>query len=785
MALSSAVLQRVIRQLAERLAQTFLPFLSCESKTLTLSDWQTALPCEFFPQLLASRTEDGGGLCSTAVWHTPQIQDTCTSLRRQWTVRLFQTGLHKVIMDHFTTRTSAPPLSSEQLQPFLHDLLQILEIPPNQWEAFSTVAPGQPFRLALWKKLLQSMSDPDAPFIDQLQDGVRLGVNNVIAPSPLWPLQDSTTSDDQELLQCESSWKSALDQPDVVWPLLEEECHAGFIEKVPGGLEALRSQHASVAVGKLGLVCADNRSPRLVVDSTVSGVTANTSIPNRMLLPRISDVLQASPLVHTSRHVLAFTLDVAKAHRRIKIAPEDQGLLCFWYQDTLFKSKTLNFGARASGYFWSRVAGLMVRSFHRILHVQHALFQYVDDLLILLDATTSPIWVSILTLTCLVLGIPMSWHKTEIGEAVTWIGWRIHVQRWVVSITPDKRIKILSQIDALLKQSRCDLSLLESLTGRLLWVSSLWDTLRPLLGPLYHAMMSIPITLVSISPAQWSEILQCITDDLILTKSLAHPSLRKAVKLVRVANFTLRDLSHARSLHFKSRRIWLGIQIPGSSKRKLLSETHAALQAWRDVLTGTPFLFDMLPAPHLSVTASADACATSNEAGLGGSLRINNQVVAWFAFTITLPQAQDQFSWLSDSMQKHINVWELLGQFALAYCLDRYLQGRSHPIAAIFACDNTSAEAAHLKALSTSKGMCQILAAFFRFQRIHNLNISIQHIPGIWNDEADALSRGRNVPDCTPALRMDIPWQWLTSSSSSVSPAQAKFPHTLLEADAR
>ena len=104
-------------------------------------------------------------------------------------------------------------------------------------------------------------------------------------------------------------------------------------------------------MGKLGLVSAENRPPRLVVDSTVSGVTQNTSIPNRMLLPRISDVLQAAPLEPSSLELVAFTLDVSMAHRRIKIAPEDQGLLCFWYQDTLFKSNTLNFGARASGYF--------------------------------------------------------------------------------------------------------------------------------------------------------------------------------------------------------------------------------------------------------------------------------------------------------------------------------------------------------------------------------------------------------------------------------------------------
>lgn len=193
-------------------------------------------------------------------------------------------------------------------------------------------------------------------------------------------------------------------------------------------------------------------------------------------------------------------------------------------------------------------------------------------------------------------------------------------------------------------------------------------------------------------------------------------------------------------------------------------QTHEALQAWKDILTGTPFFHNMIPAPAYPVQASADACATTLEAGLGGILRINGAVIGWFSFVISYQEAKEQFAWLSDSMQKHINVWELLGQFSLAYCLDQVLKGRNHPITAIFACDNTSAEAAHAKALSTSAGMCQILAAFFRFQRIHNLDILIQHIPGIWNDDADALSRSRTLACCPDELRIPVPWRWLISS---------------------
>ena len=75
--------------------------------------------------------------------------------------------------------------------------------------------------------------------------------------------------------------------------------------------------HSKTAIGKLGVVLAPGRSPRLVVDSSISMVTANTVLPNHMLLPRISDVIQCAPDSMASQQMTQLTLDVAKAHRRI------------------------------------------------------------------------------------------------------------------------------------------------------------------------------------------------------------------------------------------------------------------------------------------------------------------------------------------------------------------------------------------------------------------------------------------------------------------------------------
>ena len=53
--------------------------------------------------------------------------------------------------------------------------------------------------------------------------------------------------------------------------------------------------------------------------------------------------------------VTQLTLDVSKAHRRILVAPEDGGMLCFHAQGVLYRCITLDFGARASGFYWGRI----------------------------------------------------------------------------------------------------------------------------------------------------------------------------------------------------------------------------------------------------------------------------------------------------------------------------------------------------------------------------------------------------------------------------------------------
>ena len=581
--------------------------------------------------------------------------------------------------------------------------------------------------------------DSDVELIAQLMQGVRLGVNQTLTPSPIWPLRDADQVADQPLSMQTGHWSGADEHPDIVSELLQEELQFGWIEEIKGGDDALQEEFSQVAVGKLNLVVAPGRSPRLVVDSSVSGVTANTCIPNRMSLPRISDVISATPDSPTSEAIVLLTLDVAKAHRRIKIHPDDRGLLCFRFQMRLFRSNTLNFGARASGYYWGRVAGMLMRTLHRAVHVQHSMFIYVDDILAALDSKSSPVYASIIVWMCMCLGVPLSWKKTQLQSQVVWIGWEISACDWTVTLTADKRSSILEDLRELLRVSKIPLKLLERLTGKLLWVTSAWHQLRPLLNPLYHTLSSPSPTLIQISLTEWTQLLESLDETGVITASLPHPSLNVGVRVFRVGNTNVSCLQQLRQMSFRSRRIWISISDPQSPWRKLTVELKTATLAWQQLLASTSLVYSMLPRPTLTCQAAADAMA--NDTLVGGYVVFPSGVAGWYQIKLQAGDFDGVLSWATIPFQRNICAFELLGQCLLLQLVSKLLGGCRQHCTLVTACDNTASEVGATKGISSSVGISSILPQFFRYQVLYDIYQQVQHIPGYRNETADALSR--------------------------------------------
>ena len=481
-----------------------------------------------------------------------------------------------------STRAAAtPPLSDSELEPFLLDLRSFLGVSDDAtWSQLLHVQPGQPFRLDLWHRLCLACSDPDTEYFDLLREGVPLGISSPIPACKVMAPPAPPDAADIPLQHCESSWKSAIDHSEIVDELLLEELAQGWIAVVQGGDDELRSEFPVSAVGKLGVVLAEGRPPRLVVDSSVSGVTCHTVLPNRSCNPTLTDVFSSMPLSDSLERLVALVLDVAKAHRRILIRKQDRGLLCFRHKNVLYQCTTLNFGARVSSFYWARAAGLLVRLIHRLLRVRHSAKIYVDDLLCLLDSASAPVWASHVVVLLLLIKVPLSWHKCALSQRVVWIGWEIDLSIFTVRLDPQKFRRLCDLLRLCLASRRCSTHLLERVTGKLLWLSSLFRTFRPSLAPLYRDQHSFLPTMTALDPQRWTDFRSKLSEDLRLLHPVGLAALPPGSHVLRIGQNYVSTLSDLPSVPADSRRIWIQSAAPHTGICVLSEESCLVLRMW-------------------------------------------------------------------------------------------------------------------------------------------------------------------------------------------------------------
>ena len=261
-------------------------------------------------------------------------------------------------------------------------------------------------------------------------------------------------------------------------------------------------------------------------------------------------------------------------------------MLCFRHKNVLYQCTTLNFGARVSSFYWARAAGLLI---HRLLRVRHSAKIYVDDLLCLLDSASAPVWASHVVVLLLLIKVPLSWHKCALSQRVVWIGWEIDLSIFTVRLDPQKFRRLCDLLRQALSSRRCSTHLLERLTGKLLWLSSLFRTFRPSLAPLYRDQHSFLPTMTAPDPQRWTDFRSKLSEDLRLLHPVGLAALPPGSHILRIGQNYVSSLAELPLVPADSRRIWIQSAAPHTGICILSEESCLVLRLWLDLAASGTF----------------------------------------------------------------------------------------------------------------------------------------------------------------------------------------------------
>ena len=163
-----------------------------------------------------------------------------------------------------------------------------------------------------------------------LQHGVPTGAVSALPPSLQWPAKKADSALPPDLEICEGNWKMAEDEPETVQGLLRNEIANNWIVETSLSIaEAREKWPLGIAVGKLNVVFAEGKEPRLVLDSTVCQVNTRCHLPERLSLPMASDLALSTQPEDTPGAFIGASIDFKAAHKQVQVRPEEHGLLYF------------------------------------------------------------------------------------------------------------------------------------------------------------------------------------------------------------------------------------------------------------------------------------------------------------------------------------------------------------------------------------------------------------------------------------------------------------------------
>ena len=609
------------------------------------------------------------------------------------------------------------------------------------------MAQGQPFRLGLLQLFATATQDPDGSLCSMLETGVSTGIFEPIESSMQWVQQaqhiEDPDLDGVHLLHCQGNWTQAEKNPQLLDELVANEVKQGWVKPFTGTLEqAEKKWPGRTAVGKLNIVTAEGRDPRLVLDSSVCNANAKSKVPEKLVMPSGLDV--ARTFQHEDPHgaFVGVSLHFKAAHKGIKLQEQDQGCMLFRVADQLYHYVVCHFGARFSAYWWQRLGAMLLRITHALLSKHaHRAWIYVDDLLALLACTAFVEQLALMLCFLTAINAPISWKKAQLSHEITWCGWTFNFDFETVTLAAGKLDKLQQQLHELARSKKIPRKLLERALGLLMWATTTCPQLRPYMAPLYRDLHSGKGTLHSVHSNSWQTFLDAIDDTAVVVRRPIGMWLPLGAKVLEVGSIAITGKSSVPRIPPSHKSQWVRLQDPQRNELHLRNESRAAL-TWLAQCFATSRIRSLKQHPIMHCMAAADARADGNIVGIGGWISTATQF-AWFAEQWNMEEVRRHWPQLVEAPQKYIACFETLAQLALAMMAKTRMQAKHWRFALPAACDNTSAEAGINKLFTTTPPLSDFLKLVATWSACNHVSMQITHLAGESNTWADELSRNK------------------------------------------
>ena len=368
-----------------------------------------------------------------------------------------------------------------------------------------------PLNKDLWLKWRVTTRDPDNALYTFMKDGVPLGMEQKIPTSNgVFP---SARSDQQlvedegtefEVLRGLNNYASVQDQPDEAEIEIQRYISKGYVKKMTWN-EVEERLGKIGTVSKLALILKrrpDNSiKRRIVIDLRRSGGNLRAKVEERLILPRISDVLRSLRKMRTLENRAVedaqmrkdtgeieteiFLIDLKDAFCHFAIHKDElrhcvspgvrPGEALVWV--------AMLFGFKAAPLLMARLSAALGRLIQSMVQPHECMVQiYVDDILLVTTGSRQhrEHILSMVLHTLSALGMMLSLDKGERGTRLTWIGTTIELREDYVEFgIPEKMVKeVLQEITGWPKRGMVSCRTLRSITGKLSWISGILPRTR-------------------------------------------------------------------------------------------------------------------------------------------------------------------------------------------------------------------------------------------------------------------------------------------------------------------